>query len=126
MKERGFICQNCHMPEIERPVATGGPIRWGRQHLWRGGHDPEMVKRAVGIKVVAEPAEPKPGDKVQVTLTLINAGQGINSQRETPIGTLPWSLLSRIRTNRYWKDSRIPWVDGSCGSRQLLNCTTIA
>ncbi len=26
MKERGFICQNCHMPEIERPVATGGPI----------------------------------------------------------------------------------------------------
>ena len=76
MKERGFICQNCHMPEIERPVATGGPIRRGRQHLWRGGHDPEMVKRAVGIKVVSEPAEPKPGDKVQVRLTLINAGAG--------------------------------------------------
>jgi len=76
MKERGFICQNCHMPEIERPVATGGPIRRGRQHLWRGGHDPEMVKRAVDIKVVAEPAEPKPGDKVRVTLTLINAGAG--------------------------------------------------
>lgn len=76
MKERGFICQNCHMPEIDRPVATGGPIRRGRQHLWRGGHDPEMVKRAVDIKVVADPAEPKPGDKVRVTLTLINAGAG--------------------------------------------------
>jgi hypothetical protein len=76
MKERGFICQSCHMPEIERPVATGGPLRKGRQHLWRGGHDPDMVKRAVDIKVVADPAEPKPGDKVRVTLTLINAGAG--------------------------------------------------
>jgi Cytochrome c554 and c-prime len=76
MKERGFICQSCHMPEIERPVATGGPLRKGRQHLWRGGHDPAMVKRAVDIKVVADPAEPKPGDKVRVTLTLINAGAG--------------------------------------------------
>ncbi|ULA65226.1 MAG: hypothetical protein LZF86_190529 [Nitrospira sp.] len=76
MKERGFICQNCHMPEIERQVATGGPIRRGRQHLWRGGHDPEMVKRAVDIKMVAEPAEPTPGGTMQITLTLINAGAG--------------------------------------------------
>ncbi|WP_447984669.1 hypothetical protein [Nitrospira sp. Nam74] len=76
MKERGFICQNCHMPEVERPVATCGPIRQGRQHLWRGGHDPEMVKRAVAIQVSANPAEPKPGEQVQVTLTLINAGAG--------------------------------------------------
>lgn len=35
-----------------------------------------MVKRAIGVKVVADPAEPKPGDKVRVTLTLINAGAG--------------------------------------------------
>jgi hypothetical protein len=76
MKERGFVCQNCHMPEVERPVAVGGPIRRGRQHLWRGGHDPEMIKRAIGVKVVADPAEPRPGDKVRVTLTLINAGAG--------------------------------------------------
>ena len=75
-KERGFICQNCHMPEIERPVAAGGPIRQGRQHLWRGGHDPAMVKRAIDVKVAVEPAEPKPGDKVRVTLTLVNAGAG--------------------------------------------------
>jgi hypothetical protein len=75
-KERGFICQNCHMPEIERPVAIGGPVRHGRQHLWRGGHDPAMVKRAIDVKVAAEPAEPKPGDTVRVTLTLVNAGAG--------------------------------------------------
>ncbi|HKN86038.1 MAG TPA: hypothetical protein VJV04_04215 [Nitrospiraceae bacterium] len=76
MKERGFICQSCHMPEIQRPVATDGPIRQGRQHLWRGGHDPEMIKRAVAIQVVATPSVPKPGENVEVTLTLINAGAG--------------------------------------------------
>ena len=75
-KEKSFICQSCHMPEIERPVAIGGPVRQGRQHLWRGGHDPAMVKRAIDVRVRAEPAEPKPGDKVRVTLTLVNAGAG--------------------------------------------------
>ncbi|MEW6544950.1 MAG: multiheme c-type cytochrome [Nitrospirota bacterium] len=76
MKEKGFICQSCHMPEVERPVAEGGPIRLGRRHLWRGGHDQEMVKQAVAIQVQAEPASPNPGDRVDVTLTLINAGAG--------------------------------------------------
>jgi len=76
MNERGFICQSCHMPEVDRPVSVDGPIRRGRQHLWRGGHDPDMVKRAVAIQVKAEPSLPKAGDDLQVTLTLINAGAG--------------------------------------------------
>jgi hypothetical protein len=76
MKERGFICQSCHMPEIDRPVAVNSPIRRGRKHLWRGGHDPEMVKSAVAIKVTAHPPVPKPGDDLMVTLTLVNAGAG--------------------------------------------------
>ena len=75
-QEQGFICQSCHMPEIERPVAVGGPVRRGRQHLWRGGHDPEMVRRAVEIEVKADTDAPKPGDRVGVTLTLVNAGAG--------------------------------------------------
>ncbi len=76
MKEQGMICQDCHMPEVDRPVAEGGPIRRGRRHLWRGGHDPEMIKRAVAIQVQADPAAPKPGDEVRFTLTVINAGAG--------------------------------------------------
>ena len=64
------------MPEIDRPVATNSPIRRGRQHLWRGGHDPDMVKRAVGIQVRADTVSPKPGDRVSFTLTVINAGAG--------------------------------------------------
>lgn len=76
MKEKGFICQSCHMPEVERPVATGGPIRPGRRHVWRGGHDPEMIKQAVAVQVRADPQAPKPGEQAQFTLTLINAGAG--------------------------------------------------
>jgi hypothetical protein len=76
MKERQFICQNCHMPEIDRPVAVNSPIRRGRQHLWRGGHDPDMVKSAAAIRVTADPPVPKPGDDLTVTLTLMNSGAG--------------------------------------------------
>jgi hypothetical protein len=76
MQERGYICQSCHMPEVDRPVADGGPIRRGRRHLWRGGHDPDMIKRAVAIQVKVDPPAPKPGDRVRFTLTLINAGAG--------------------------------------------------
>jgi hypothetical protein len=76
MQERGFICQTCHMPEVERPMARGGPIRQGRRHLWRGGHDPEMIKQAVVVQVKADPPAPKPGERVTFTATLINAGAG--------------------------------------------------
>ena len=76
MKEKGMICQNCHMPEVKRPVAKGGPIRSGRRHLWRGGHDPDMIKRAVAVQVVSDPPNPAPGQSVTLTLTLINAGAG--------------------------------------------------
>lgn len=70
------------MPEVDRPVAAGGPVRRGRQHLWRGGHDPDMVKRAIAVHVKADTDAPKPGDRVEFTLTLTNAGAG----HKTPTG----------------------------------------
>jgi hypothetical protein len=76
MQERGMICQSCHMPEVERPAAQGGPIRQGRRHLWRGGHDPDMIRQAMAIDLRADPPSPKAGDQVRVALTLINAGAG--------------------------------------------------
>jgi hypothetical protein len=36
---QGKTCQSCHMP--------------GRAHLWRGIHDPEMVRAAVDVELVA-------------------------------------------------------------------------
>ena len=62
---QGYICQTCHMPEVERPVATGGPMRKGRKHLWRGGHDPAQVKRAITVKLTADPPELPPGKDVE-------------------------------------------------------------
>jgi hypothetical protein len=74
--ERGMICQSCHMPEVERPMADGGPIRQGRRHLWRGGHDPEQIKSALAVQLAANPSEVRPGAKATFRLTLINAGAG--------------------------------------------------
>ncbi len=75
-KERSLICQSCHMPEVERPMAEGGPIRLGRKHLWRGGHDPEQIKSALAVQLAADPPELLPGLPVTFTLTVINAGAG--------------------------------------------------
>ena len=36
--ENNITCQNCHMPD--------------RQHLWRGIHNPEMVRNGINIKLI--------------------------------------------------------------------------
>jgi len=74
----GYICQTCHMPEVERPVATGGPMRKGRRHLWRGGHDPEQVKKALTVHLKSDHSIINPGEPVRFTLTLTNSGAGHN------------------------------------------------
>lgn len=70
-------CVECHMPAIERPLVTGGKVRTVRQHLWRGGHDPEMVSSALSIKFTENkpPNKNKKNDNVrQFILTLENTG----------------------------------------------------
>ena len=42
-------CVQCHMPLMERPLVAGGEVRKTRRHLWRGGHDPAMVKSALAF-----------------------------------------------------------------------------
>lgn len=76
--EAGYTCQTCHMPEVERPVAFGGPVRKGRRHLWRGGHDPDQIKRAITVELSADPPQMIPGRPVDFTLTLQNSGAGHN------------------------------------------------
>src|SRR2546427_5971222 len=71
-RERGLICQSCHMPEIERPMAEGGPIRRGRQHLWRGGpRSPEDKKRPGGPPPPGPPPPP-PGRAAALTPTALH------------------------------------------------------
>lgn len=52
-------CQSCHMPD--------------RRHLWRGIHDPEMVRSGLGIEF---PIPTIMGDRVTARVALINHGTG--------------------------------------------------
>ncbi len=65
-------CVECHMPLVQRPLVEGGESRPVRRHIWRGGHDPEMVKSGLAIELAEEPA-PAPGTR-RFALTLTNAG----------------------------------------------------
>jgi hypothetical protein len=47
-------CLDCHMPEVERPLVAGGPVRKGRKHTWPGGHSMEQLRKAVAIDVATE------------------------------------------------------------------------
>jgi len=84
-------CVQCHMPAIERPLVEGGPLRAARQHLWRGGHDPEMVKSAFTAKLSLETESDS--DKQRVRFTIVNKG----AAHYFPTGTPDRHLTVKIR-----------------------------
>ncbi len=53
---QGVQCQGCHMPD--------------RRHLWRGIHDPDMVKSGVEISLATDRPRYRPGDEARATLTI--------------------------------------------------------
>ncbi len=58
----GVQCQECHMPD--------------RRHLWRGIHDPEMVRSGLTVAVSADKERYRVGEIVTATLTLTNSKVG--------------------------------------------------
>ncbi|MDT8384139.1 MAG: hypothetical protein RRB22_06965 [Gammaproteobacteria bacterium] len=84
-------CVDCHMPLVERPLVPGGPTRPSRRHLWRGGHDPDMVKNGLSIRF-DETTNSDP-DKRRFTLTLANTG----AAHHIPTGTPDRHLTVRLR-----------------------------
>ncbi|MBI4592683.1 MAG: hypothetical protein HY728_00570 [Candidatus Rokubacteria bacterium] len=50
----GVQCQDCHMPD--------------RRHLWRGIHDPDMVRSGLTITATTGAARYRPGDTAVITL----------------------------------------------------------
>lgn len=94
-------CVDCHMPLVQRPLVPGGKVRPVRQHLWRGGHDPAMVKKA--LKVVLEEVvleeendsewKKENSDTRRFTLTLINVG----AAHYLPTGTPDRHLTVQLR-----------------------------
>lgn len=60
--QQGIQCQTCHMPD--------------RRHLWRGIHDPEMVRQALTLRLTPEAPRAVPGAPFEVRVSLINSGAG--------------------------------------------------
>jgi hypothetical protein len=56
----GVQCQDCHMPD--------------RRHLWRGIHDPAMVRN--GLTIALDDAEPSAQGRVSARLVVENSGVG--------------------------------------------------
>ena len=82
-------CVECHMPLVERPVAEGGEPRPTRRHLWRGGHDPEMVKGGLSIDLREQPTA---AGKRKFVLTITNTGAAHYLPTGTPDRHLTVSL----------------------------------
>ena len=74
-------CVKCHMPRVTRAMAIDSPVRTGGRHTWRGGHDPEMVKKAAKIEV-QEDAD-STASKKKYTLSVTNVG----TEHRLPTGT---------------------------------------
>jgi len=47
-------CQECHMPIVERPGATGGPVRRVRSHRFLSARQPEFLRNAVKTEAAFE------------------------------------------------------------------------
>lgn len=67
---KGVTCQGCHMPEVERPSATGGAPRRVRSHRMRTQRDPTMLQESITLETVR--------DGGQLVVSLTNGGTGHN------------------------------------------------
>jgi hypothetical protein len=84
----GQVCSHCHMPEVERSVAPGSPVRKSRYHYFVGSMIPKEVLGSLngrplnprglfrsGLEVDVQSVKPD-GVGVEIALTLKNAFAG--------------------------------------------------
>ncbi len=84
-------CVDCHMPLVERPLVEGGKARMTRQHLWRGGHDPEMVKSGLAFDLTDETVPGSANHSFAFTITNVGAAHYL------PTGTPDRHLTVQMR-----------------------------
>ncbi len=65
---RGFICQDCHMPTVNRPLMSGFPAREGRKHTWPGAYSTSQLQKVFSFR--AEMREDN------LTIRITNSGAG--------------------------------------------------
>lgn len=84
-------CVNCHMPLVNRPSADGFDPKPVRRHIWRGGHDPDMVKQALSVSI-DEKSRPSASSR-DFAITLTNTG----AAHYLPTGTPDRHLVLSLR-----------------------------
>ncbi len=87
----GIDCTGCHMPDVVRPASDGAIARPGRKHLWKGGHDPDTVRRALRVRVNLEAVKNTGNRRVSVALTNVGAAHYL------PTGTPDRHLTVEMR-----------------------------
>ena len=109
----GLGCVQCHMPAIERPFAQGGAVRPGRRHLWRGGHDPQMVAGALQAHVAEVPAKGKGMRAFELTLSNVGAAHFLPTGTPDRHLTIVWRLLGPrgipVRERRETLERTVLW-----------------
>ncbi len=95
-------CVQCHMPVVKRALVSGGKVRQTRHHYWRGGHDPDMVKKALSVKFIEIKADKK--DQRRFELTIANTGAAHYVPTGTPDRYLSIELRSLDKDNNILKE----------------------
>ncbi len=75
----GIVCQDCHMPPAagnSAPEAGGADHLDVRQHLFHGAHDTGKLMGAVEVRIHPSVLEAKPGSRVVLTASVVNAKAG--------------------------------------------------
>ena len=103
---RGFICQDCHMPAVTRPLMRGYPAREGRKHLWPGGYSSQQLRKVFAFKAQ------KQDKKINITIT--NEGAG----HKAPTGDPDRFIVLDF----FWKDlaGNITQLDSIEFKRQII------
>lgn len=110
--EQGIDCSSCHMPEVTR-VRKDGSTRMGRGHVFPGGHDRDMLRKAGRFEVSRD------GDEVVLSLTNVGAGHNFPTEerhRAVDImyrfaGEPDWTLAWRAR--QPYRDEATPVGPGA-------------
>ena len=96
---QGKSCQSCHMPE--------------RRHLWRGIHDPDMVRAAVTLTADLAPDR---GGEVAARLEVTNSGAGHN---------YPTYVTPRVTLEACQVDAAGEGLEGTCSEALISREVTL-
>lgn len=92
--EQGIGCIECHMPERDASAAPGGATK-GRFHQMAGGHDIELVRRAVVMRGKRD------GERWVVEVENVGAGHHFPTEERSRAADVFWRPLGA--TSQAWR-----------------------